>query len=85
MATAPIPESRIAARMAIVEEHVGYENQHDLDAVIGTFGQTARYEDSPWGEQYHGRDQVRLFYQQLMIAVPDLHIEVLRRHTSFWK
>jgi steroid delta-isomerase-like uncharacterized protein len=68
--------------MALVEEHVRLENAHDLDGVIATFGDTARYDDEPWDTHYSGRDQVRAFYQQLMAALPDLSIEVLRRHVA---
>jgi len=82
MATAPLPQSRMAARMALVEQHVRFENQHDLEGVIGTFGSDAEYEDSPWAQHYQGRDGVRQFYSQLMSAMPDLNIEVLRRHVS---
>jgi steroid delta-isomerase-like uncharacterized protein len=82
VATAPLPQSRMAARIALVEQHVRFENQHDLEGVIGTFGNRAEYEDSPWSKHYVGRDEVQLFYSQLMAAMPDLNIEVLRRHIS---
>lgn len=82
MATAPIPKDRTAARIAIVEKHVRLENAHDLEGVLGTFGETPRYDDEPWGEHYTGRNGVQLFYEQLMKALPDLDIEVVRRHVS---
>ena len=78
----PNAEHRQAARMAIVEEHVRLENAHDLDGVLGTFGETAHYDDEPWGEHYEGRDGVRQFYSQLMAALPDLNIDVHRRHVA---
>ena len=71
-----------AARIAIVEQHVRLENAHDLEGVLGTFGDTARYDDEPWGEHFNGRDGVRQFYEQLMKALPDLQIEIQRRHVS---
>jgi hypothetical protein len=62
MATSPIlkdryPDARIAKRIAIVEQHIRLENQHDLEGVLGTFGDSARY-DEPWGKHYNGRDGV---------------------------
>ncbi|MBV8864298.1 MAG: hypothetical protein JO210_02735, partial [Acidobacteriaceae bacterium] len=75
MASASIPDDRRSARVAIVEQHIRLENEHDLEGVLGTFGDTARYVDEPWGEQYKGRHGVRLFYEQLMQALPDLEIE----------
>jgi len=69
-------------RVAIVEEHVRCENAHNLEGVIQTFGETARYDDEPWDLHYEGRDQVRQFYTQLMTALPDLSIEIVRRHVA---
>ena len=64
------PHDKLAARIAIVEQHVRLENAHDLEGVLGTFGDTARYDDEPWGEHFNGRDGVRQFYEQLMKALP---------------
>jgi steroid delta-isomerase-like uncharacterized protein len=72
----------LAARIAVVEQHIRHENEHDLEGVLGTFGDGARYDDEPWGEHYEGRDGVRSFYQQLMAALPDLVIDVQRRHVT---
>jgi steroid delta-isomerase-like uncharacterized protein len=68
--------------MAIVEEHVRLENEHNLEGVIQTFGESARYDDEPWDQHYEGREQVRQFYEQLMAALPDLRIEIMRRHVA---
>jgi steroid delta-isomerase-like uncharacterized protein len=82
VATASIPNDRRSARIAIVEQHIRLENEHDLEGVLRTFGDTARYDDEPWGEHYEGRNGVRQFYEQLMKALPDLEIEVQRRHVA---
>lgn len=82
MANASDPNDRQSARIAIVEQHIRLENTHDLDGVLGTFGETARYDDEPWDEHYTGLDEVRLFYGQLMNALPDLEIAVQRRHIA---
>lgn len=82
MGSAPIPKDRRSARIAVVEEHIRLENEHDLEGVLRTFGDTAQYDDEPWSEHYQGRNGVRLFYEQLMKALPDLEIEVLRRHVT---
>lgn len=82
MASVPVPQDRVAARIAIVEQHVRLENAHDLEGVLGTFGDAARYDDEPWDEHYKGRDGVRQFYEQLMQALPDLEIELQRRHVA---
>jgi len=86
MATPPVPrdgiEDRRSARMAIVEEHVRLENAHDLEGLLRTFGTTARYDDEAWGEHYDGGSGVRQFYEQIMKALPDLEIDVRRRHVA---
>jgi steroid delta-isomerase-like uncharacterized protein len=73
---------RQAMRIAMVEEHIRLENAHDLEAVLKTFGDNARYDDEAWGEHYKDRAGVRLFYEQLMQALPDLQIEVQRQHVT---
>ena len=82
MATNTTPLDALSRRMALVEEHVRLENVHDLEGVIATFGDAARYDDEPWGAHYEGRDQVREFYGQLMAALPDLSIEIVQRHVA---
>ena len=82
MATMAIPHDRRASRMAIVEQHVRLENEHNLEGVLGTFGNSARYDDEAWDDHYTGRDGVRAFYTQLMSALPNLEIEVLKRHVT---
>src|ERR1044071_7987125 len=75
-------KDRQPARIAIVEQHIRFENDHDLEGVLRTFGENASYDDESWGEHYTGRDGVRLFYQQLMKALPDLEITVQRWHVA---
>jgi len=82
MATAPVSKDRVSARTALVEQHVGLENAHDLDGVLGTFGDAAHYDDEAWGEHYSGLNGVREFYSQLLKALPDLDIKVVRRHVT---
>src|SRR5689334_19621546 len=54
----------------------------DLEGVLATYGDNARYDDEPWDTHYAGRAGVRLFYEQLMNALPDLEIEVQRRYIA---
>jgi steroid delta-isomerase-like uncharacterized protein len=82
VASASIPQDRWSDRIAVVEQHIRLENEHDLEGVLRTFGDRARYDDEPWGEHYEGRNGVRLFYEQLMKALPDLKIDIQRRHVA---
>lgn len=79
---APVSHDRRSVRIAVVEEHLRFENAHDLNGVLSTFGDDAHYEDEAWGEEYHGRDGVRAFYTQLMSALPDRKVELFYRHIS---
>ena len=82
MPSDPISNDRRALRLALVEQHIRLENQHDLAGVLGTFGENARYDDEAWGEHYEGSAGVRAFYEQLMTALPDLEIAVEHQHLT---
>ncbi|HTS34667.1 MAG TPA: ester cyclase [Candidatus Solibacter sp.] len=82
MAAATIPNDRTSTRIALVEEHILLENAHDLEGVLRTFGDSARYDDEAWGEHHLGSAGVRHFYEQLMGALPDLQIDIQRRHVT---
>jgi len=73
---------RLKTRMDVVDEHVRCENLHDLDAVMATFGKSARYDDEPCEDHRIGHDGVRAYYSELMRALPDLSIEVKNRHAA---
>ena len=79
---APSDSEQQLLRLQLVEEHVALENRHDLDGIMTTFGDAARYDDEPWDAHYVGRDGVRAFYADLLRAMPDLQIDVQRRHAS---
>jgi steroid delta-isomerase-like uncharacterized protein len=70
------------ARIRTVEEHVRSENDHDLARILETFGPAAHYHDEPWQEHHEGHDQVRAYYATLLRALPDLRIDVQRRHVA---
>jgi steroid delta-isomerase-like uncharacterized protein len=77
-----IDESRIAARLNRVREHVECENRHDLPGIMQTFGNTAEYNDLPWVDRYTGRDGVQTYYTQILASLPDLQIDVQRQHVA---
>ena len=49
---------------------------------MGTFGASARYDEEPWDDHHIGPDAVRAYYDGLLRAMPDLAIDVLRRHVA---
>jgi steroid delta-isomerase-like uncharacterized protein len=82
VASGSLPKDKQSARIETVEQHIRLENEHDLEGVLRTFSDSPRYDDEAWGEHYTGRSGVCLFYEQLMRALPDLEIEVQRRHVT---
>lgn len=69
---------RVRAQVALVEEHVRRENAHDLPGIMATFGAGARYDDEPWGEHHQGREAVAGYYENLLVSLPDLRIDITR-------
>jgi hypothetical protein len=47
VASASVPRDSQSARIAIVEQHIRLENEHNLEGVLSTFGNAARYDDEP--------------------------------------
>jgi steroid delta-isomerase-like uncharacterized protein len=82
MATVSPLNARMSTRLALVEQHIRFENAHDLEGVLATFGGTAHYDDEAWGEHHEGPAGVRNFYRQLMAALPDLEIQIQRQHIT---
>jgi steroid delta-isomerase-like uncharacterized protein len=78
----PRETDRAQARMATVDQHIRCENGHDLEAIMGTFGGQAQYDDEPWGDRRIGREGVRSYYGELLAALPDLVISVDSRHEA---
>jgi steroid delta-isomerase-like uncharacterized protein len=75
-------ETRLNARLRLVEEHVRLENLHDLDGILGTFGKEARYDDEPWGDHRIGRGEVQLYYKELLAAADDFRIDIRNRYVT---
>ncbi len=80
MATIRMDESRISARLKVVEEHIRTENNHDLNGIMATFGETPYFVLN--NEHHNGHEAVHAFYAELLQGFPDLHIEVKQRHVG---
>ena len=48
VASPSIPRDRVSVRIAVVEQHIRLENEHELEGVLRTFGDSAQYDDDPW-------------------------------------
>src|SRR5258708_11133100 len=72
MASTSIPKDRVSARVALVEQHIRLENEHDLEGVLRTFGDAARYDDEAWGEHYEGDTGGRRVDTQVRTTTPGI-------------
>jgi steroid delta-isomerase-like uncharacterized protein len=77
-----LDEARAKSRLKLVEEHIQFENLHDIDGTLATFGPDARYDDEPWDDHRVGRDEVHLYYKELLAAAADFRIEVQNRYMT---
>lgn len=67
----------------MVEQYIRSKNDHDLAGALRTFGENARDDNEPWeGEEYIAGNDVRLFHEQLMKALPDIEITVQGVHSG---
>jgi steroid delta-isomerase-like uncharacterized protein len=73
---------KLNGRIKLIEEHLRAENAHNLEQIMFTFGEQARFDDQPWDEHHDGREEVRSYYMRLLAALPDLSIELERRHVT---
>lgn len=72
----------LEARNRLVDEHVQAEVDHDIEAIMRTWGEDPWFDDVAWDEQSYGRDEVRAHYVELLESFPDLGIEVHERHVT---
>jgi hypothetical protein len=80
MKAVTIDEHRIAARMALVDEHAQAEMDVDLDRTLATLNEAPDYKIN--NEEFSGRESVRAFYADLYTGFSDLHLEITRRYVS---
>jgi steroid delta-isomerase-like uncharacterized protein len=69
-------------RIRLVDEHVQAEVDHDVEAIMRTWGKSPWFDDVPWDEQSYGRDQIETHYRELLHAFPDLGIDVKERRVT---
>jgi steroid delta-isomerase-like uncharacterized protein len=80
MKAVTIDERRIAARIALVDEHNLAEMDVDLDRTLATLNEAPDYKMN--NDEFSGRESVRAFYADLYTGFPDLHLEITRRYVS---
>jgi steroid delta-isomerase-like uncharacterized protein len=72
----------LQARLQLVAEHVQAEVDHDLEAIMRTWGKAPWFDDVAWEEQSYGRDEIHAHYAELLKSFPDLGIEIKQQHVT---
>ena len=75
-----VTESQRAGRIALVEEHVRAEQDHDVEATLNTVGANPRFQIN--NAPLDSREAVAAFYQGMFEGFPDLEIEVTNRFVT---
>jgi len=71
----------LAARDAVVREHMESENRHDFEATLATFTHP-RYELVGTGDIHDGEDAVRRYYAETRAAFPDQRNRITTLHRA---
>jgi steroid delta-isomerase-like uncharacterized protein len=75
-------DEKTETRIRLVDEHVQAEVDHDIEAIMRTWGEDPWFDDVAWEEQSYGREAIRGHYEELLKSFPDLGIEVHERHVT---
>ena len=70
-----------ARREAVVRLHMEAENEHDYDAVLGTFAHP-RYELMATGQLFDGEDEVRRYFEVSRTPFPDQRNELVSMRST---
>src|SRR5207247_9819756 len=54
--------AELERRIKLVDEHVKAEVDHDLDAIMRTWGKSPWFDDVAWEEKSYGHDELRAHY-----------------------
>ena len=58
--------AELEARIALVDEHVQAEIDHDMERIMATWGKNPWFDDVGWEERSYGRDEIRAHYGELL-------------------
>lgn len=63
------------SKVDIVKKHFAVENQHDMQAMLGTLRDEDPIREEIAGKTYRGQADVERRYRELWDAFPDFHVE----------
>lgn len=66
--------------MEIIDRHFAAENAHDVDATLSTYTDDIVWDDITHPDApFHGKEQVGAVYSGILDAIPDVHLQSVRR------
>ena len=69
--------------MDIVDRHFAAENAHDVAATLATYTDDIVWDDITHPDSpFHGKEAVAAVYSGIIDAIPDVHLETVRRFSS---
>ncbi len=69
--------------MDIIERHFAAENAHDVDATLATYTDDIVWDDVTHPESpFRGKDKVGGVYAGIIDAIPDVHLESVKRFAA---
>ena len=70
------------ARWRAVEQHIRFEEAHDLDSLVSTFGDDPEWHNKPSNDVLHGHEAIRGFYGGLFTGFPDFWLDIRSRRAA---
>lgn len=69
--------------MDIVDRHFAAENAHDVEATLATYTEDIVWDDVTHPDApFHGKEEVGNVYSSIIDAIPDVHLESVKRFTG---
>jgi steroid delta-isomerase-like uncharacterized protein len=82
MSTAQTASGGHEARMRAVDDHIRFEAEHDLQSLVGTFGDDPEWHNKPSNDVLHGHDSIRAFYADIFGGFPDFWLDIPHRRAT---
>jgi uncharacterized protein len=69
--------------MDIIEQHFAAENAHDVEATLATYTDDIVWDDVTHPDApFRGKEAVGSVYSSIIDAIPDVHLESVKRFTA---
>ena len=74
--------SRLTARVQVVQEHLRLESLHDLDGLMQLFSPSALHHDAAAGEQRTEPGAIRAYHEELFRGFPDFRLDLTQTYAT---